>query len=619
MKKFTLLFGFVLLTALSAFARISAIVESSDTRLVISARNSLRIEKFMRIKVLDEQGYQHAVYYDYTNKFRKVSQLEYTVFDINSRKVKKLSRNNAVSIMANASYEIADARVLILDPEYRNFPFIVEIEVEITYDGFLDFPEWMPRFTHDVEVKSATLTLECYRDFEFRARELNGIHPATVTSDEKKKTITWSVENLLAMNKHNSYKSFAAGQPKVCLTPVNFELENSEGNFVNWSNFGEWFRVLNEGRNEISPATKDYLNSLRKLHGADNAAIAKYIYRYMQGKTRYISIQLGIGGFQTIPADEVEKTGYGDCKALTNYMKSMLDYLNIPSNSVLVHAGRDVPEIVPDFPSNQFNHVFLAVPMKTDTLWFECTSQTSPPAFLGTFTDDRYVLWVDKNKSSIIRTPLLSETENVKQNRCVASMDPSGDAQLEIKTTQAGMFFDDAMYYQQLTKDRIDKFNYAKFPYKDFTIQSFNYAIPDQNNSSLDVSFKLKVANLGKMLGSKMIISSNILNPLENAFDLDLINKKTEVRRSFTLEDEVEIKLPENYRVDVTPEAFKQLWKFGSFELTFDAGTDSTLRIRRKAVIKKGNYQDDQFNEFYEMVRKIKQVEQSKIVLQSKT
>jgi hypothetical protein len=610
---------FFLLVSFTSFAKTSASIEEWTTHYTILKENQLIVRENMTITIRDESGYRYAVFQEYYNRFRKVKSVSYVIYDANHKKVKKMTKANALDMSVNASYEIGDARILLIDPEYRNYPFTVELEFEVVYNGFIDFPLWMPRFAPDLEVKKAELILDCYNEFVFDSREVNGMGEPEKNVTEKTSTYRWSVENLQAIKKHISYKSFASEQAKVYLAPTDFSLENKAGKLDTWEGFGKWYYDLNEGRDEIGEQTRQVVDGFKKDHHNNHEEIAKSVYRYMQKKTRYVSIQLGIGGYQTIPSDVVEKTGYGDCKALTNYMMAMLEYAKIPSNPVLVKAGRDVPDILHDFPSNQFNHVFLAVPLKADTLWFECTSQTSPPGHIGTFTDDRYALWVAKDKSQIIKTPTFNELQNVKNTKGVVKLKEEGDARLELSTKQSGMFFDDAMFYQNLTKDRIDRYNYAKFSYTDFTIESFDYKILEGDSAVIQLRYDINVKGLGKPLGTKMILPVNMLPGLESLIELDLDNRKSEIRRSFMVEEQIDVHLPENFRLSVGIEPVKVNSEFGSVELTFSSDDNNVLHISRKAIILKGNYQTEVFEKFNAFLKRVKNLEQSKIVLQSKT
>jgi hypothetical protein len=619
MKNYRLFFLCALMLPVVVSAKTNSVIEEWSTSFFLPKPNDLVIKEFFRIKILNEDGYGNAIYYDYYDSFRKIRNLKYTIFDASGNRVKKLSKADAFDVMLNYSYETADARSIILEPDYRSYPFTVEVEVEIAFNGFLAFPVWMPRFTHDLEVKQATLVLECYKDFSFKARELNGVALPVVENRDGMKVFKWSLKNLMPVEKHLTYKSFAADQPKVHLTPFEFTLDHTAGNFASWTDFGEWYFTLNKGRNTLSDKTQKYLTNLQSDFGNDSTGLVREIYKYMQSHTRYVSIQLGIGGYRTIPADDVEKTGYGDCKALTNYMKAMLDYLKIPSNPVLVYAGGDVPEILNDFPSNQFNHVFLAVPQRTDTLWFECTSQTVPPAHIGTFTDDRYALWIDENKSNIIRTPVYSASESVRSRQCAVEISDNGNAELQIAVSQSGFYFDEVMYYEQLASDKISEYNYRKFHYKDFTIKSFKFNIPDKNVPVLNIEFGLAVNGFGKSIGGKMVLPFTVLSPFEKDFNLDYVHKKAEIRRAFTIDEVVSIKLPPNYRVDLLPDGLNESTEFGTIVMTAKTDERNYLHVTRKAVINKGKFEKESFDRFNNFLKKVRTVEQSKIVLLSKT
>lgn len=79
-------------------------------------------------------------------------------------------------------------------------------------------------------------------------------------------------------------------------------------------------------------------------------------------------------------------------KILSNYTIALLKEAGIKGYYTIIRAGRNARPIQPNFPSNQFNHVIVSVPNGKDTLWLECTSQTNPFGYQGTFTEDRWAL-----------------------------------------------------------------------------------------------------------------------------------------------------------------------------------------------------------------------------------
>jgi hypothetical protein len=405
----------------------------------------------------------------------------------------------------------------------------------------------------------------------------------------------------------------------VHLAPEKFMLDNAAGEMSTWAAFGEWYRKLNLSRRELSETTRGFLDSVRALYPDDRAGLAKALYKHMQSRMRYISIQLGIGGFQAISALEVERSGYGDCKGLTNYFAALLDYCQIPSNHVLINAGDDVPDLIPDFPSNQFNHVFLAVPLARDTLWFESTSQNAPAAYTGTFTDDRFALWIDSKRSQLIRMPALTERQSIKRTSCRVQYDTQGSAGMQMKVVQSGKFYDETEYYINLKSDKIQKFNYNKFFYKDFQIQAFNYFLAENDKPLLNLIYKINVNGLGNAMGGKFIMPAQVLPAVEKDLSLDFLNRKIEITRGFTITDSVTVEAPPGFRFLTLPENASNSSTFGNFEMRFKVIDHETILITRNAVILKGTYRNDKFDVFNQWLQTVRAMEQRKIVLPGKT
>ena len=138
----------------------------------------------------------------------------------------------------------------------------------------------------------------------------------------------------------------------------------------------------------------------------------KRIYRYLQENFRYVSIQLGIGGLKPFSATFTDQKKYGDCKALSNYMKAALHSVGIRSHVAIINAEYNEEPVDPDFPANGFNHVILCIPGKTDSTWLECTSNTAAFGELGTFTENRNALLITENGGMLVPTPQSESSSN---------------------------------------------------------------------------------------------------------------------------------------------------------------------------------------------------------------
>jgi transglutaminase-like putative cysteine protease len=144
---------------------------------------------------------------------------------------------------------------------------------------------------------------------------------------------------------------------------------------------------------------------------------AKIIYKYVQEKSRYVNISIGIGGWKPMLASDVDRLGYGDCKALSNYTKALLKAVDVPSYNTILYGNPKKRNIEADFVSMQGNHMILAIPNKNSFIFLECTSQVDPFGYQGTFTDDRDVLVVKPEGGEIVRTKIYQDEDNAQKSK----------------------------------------------------------------------------------------------------------------------------------------------------------------------------------------------------------
>jgi hypothetical protein len=583
------------------------------TTYVLDDKGNAEIREVYSIRINSEKGKYFAMYYDYFDKFRKISDVSIEILDKDGKRVKRLRRADGEELGFNPSYEINDAKILLIDPEYQNYPFVMKVSTVVKLDGYISLPTWMPRERFNLAVDKAKLSVDRPAAFGLRLKEEN-IKSKTVEKSNRVIT-SFEVSDLPAIDAKIRYSDFYEEGAKVLVSPDKFYLDDSQGSLSSWSAFGDWFLKLNNEPYELTAATKAFIDGLPKN---DKHQLIRDIYTYMQDKTRYVSIQIGIGGFKSLPTELVEKYGYGDCKALTTYAKNMLDYAGVQSNYILVRAGRDVPDVKSEFPSNQFNHVFLGIPLSTDTVMLECTSQTSPSGYTGTFTDDRNVLWMETHRSAIIRSKIYDHVQNQKTSTVKVEMTPDGSAKMNFVVENEGVFFDDVMVYNSAPPDYLQEYNFKQFPYSDFAIKDFSYKQADRNVAKFNANFFLQVNGLAKQTGQRLIMGNMLAQPLSTFVRYDDLAEFCSIKRGMTVVDNVDITLPQGFWIYNLPPAETIRSPFGEYTLSteFDG---QVLKIKRSFFLYKGDYTRESYAEFKAFREKVEKLESRKLVLNSKT
>ncbi|RYZ17383.1 MAG: DUF3857 domain-containing protein, partial [Sphingobacteriales bacterium] len=336
------------------------------------------------ITILNEKGDGYASLVEYYSKLRQVKSIEGRLYDAEGKLLKTLKSKEVLDLSAvDDNNLIDDNRRKFHQFHYKTYPYTVEYEVETKSNNTMFFPAWIPQEGQYLSVEQSSFTVVCPEAYELRFRAYNHNAAPVMGNDKNSKTYSWETRNLPALTRPFASPAWHELTTVVYFGPTKFEIEGYKGNMSSWSEIGKFQYALNARRDDLPDAVTKKVKELT-AGVTDPAEKVRILYKYLQQNTRYVSIQLGIGGWRPLEASFVAQKGYGDCKALTNYMFAMLKEAGIPSNPVLIQSGDDPDYFIEDFPSVRFNHVILCVPMATDTIWLECTSQSAPAGYLGT-------------------------------------------------------------------------------------------------------------------------------------------------------------------------------------------------------------------------------------------
>ncbi|RED24508.1 uncharacterized protein DUF3857 [Flavobacterium cutihirudinis] len=595
----------------------NAVVRLDQMDITIGSQRSMNIKVQRIVTVFNDKGLNDIDAYQHYDKTTSVKSIEAIVYDAFGNEIKKIKKKDFRDQSAvSGSTLFSDSRVLYLEYTPVSYPFTVVYNSETETSNTAFIPRWYFLGGYYVSVEKCILNVTYPNDLGFKKKEFNFSNfniKKTVDSDTK---LSYETSGILARKPEDLSPSSDDLFPKVMMGLEKFHLEGFDGTATTWEAFGKWYgdKILT-GTTTLPEETKA---KIKAIVGDEKDPIkkAKIIYDYVQKKSRYVNIAIGIGGWKPMLASDVDRLGYGDCKALSNYTKALLQAVDVPSYNTILYGDSDKMNIQSDFVSMQGNHMILAIPNGNDYTFLECTSQDNPFGYQGTFTDDRDVLVVKPEGGQIVRTKIYDDKGNIQKDKGTYTIDENGHFSGSISITSEGSQYNKKYrieMYQPTEKEAHykeywDNINNLKLGKITFT--------NDKENVRFTEDVQVSAINYASISANKMIFAVDAFN--QNTGNVKRIrNRKNpfQIQRGYLDSDEIEINLPTGFAIEFLPSNYELKGKFGEYKTEIIKKDNNKLIYKRSMLLNKGKYSSKEYDEYRLFMEQVARNDNAKIIL----
>jgi hypothetical protein len=510
-------------------------------------RASLSVHKILT--VVNEEGKRALSFAEHSSKFVALEDAEVKVFDAKGKQINKF-RKKDFTTMAMGDGLIDDGKTTFLTVSVPGYPITIEYKYEMRFKGTLTYPGYEILVPGE-GVENSSFTAKVPLNLDLRYKEKNIALSPQISDDGKYKFYKWSVTNLAPVEYEEGAVSYRHRYPSIFLAPNRFKMDDYDGDMTSWKKFGLWYAELKKGTDVLPEERKVFFRNMVKNEKDDREKM-KIIYNYLQKNFRYVSIQLGIGGYKPFSANFTDQKKYGDCKGLSNYTQAALDAIGVKSYIALINRQSNDEPVDPAFTCNQFNHVILCVPHKKDTIWLECTSKTLLFGRLDISTENRNALLITEDGGVLVPTPRSKSSENTFTALTSIQLNENGSGISTSSISTSGEYKEQMQYVIDEKKD----------DQKNIIVNYFGFKQPDEfmiskkgEEENLTAILEMELEKIPEFVtGNKMFISPRIYK-LWSVRMPRADNRKQDYYFPFPIEktDTTIFKLPDGYKSEALP------------------------------------------------------------------
>ena len=530
--------------------------------LSVKSETDARLTVKERIRINNEKGSALSDFILMTDAYREISSFSGTI-ENGGKIIKKIKQTDVISVQSSESFA---------DDSYANFyspnapyPYVVEYNYTVSYKkAIATFPSFFPVTSSDTPLEKASYTITVPKGMKVNWK--SSLEPAK-NSESKTECYKWEWEKYLGFKEESYMPPLREIVPYVYASPSSFKYDGYSGSQDNWEDIGKWLYSIFPEETELPESIR---TDIRNLTGScpDDLSKVRALYSWLREHTRYVSIQLGIGGYSPMPPSKVIRNGYGDCKALSFLMKKMLAEAGIKSEYLIVNTDRR--DIFPDYSSiGQMNHAMLCIPMPKDTIWMECTNPAVPLGFRHSAIAGHQCVLVTENGGKVTRAAAIpdslhSEQEDIKvQIKADESINGS-TSEFQVHRIKLA---DDAIPYEKFA--RMERKNIVKHLSEDYNCGVDNLVLDSVKENfdeyagehgfvpRADIDFHFSSKTFAKATGDRLIF------PLSPSSGMLLAYQKTARVHPFIRNIpkfwylNAEYSIPDNYEIEFVPQSVR--------------------------------------------------------------
>lgn len=593
-----------------------AVVRENSSEFVQTDQNNGKYKEKLVITILDKRGEDYANFVTSCDKFRELDSFSGVIYDASGKVVKKIKKGDLTRSSINWGITFAsDDYTLYYECKQPIFPYTVEYTMQYKLKGgIISYFPFSPYPGFNASVERADYRLEIPESIQLRSKTTGGLE-VKKSAGEGRGMYNIAVQNLNAISSEPNCPPSRDLFPRVFLAPSDFCFDGVCGNMADWKNYGLWVNELLKGRDELPAAVVAKINELTANAKTDREKV-EVLYDFLQKNNRYVSIQLGIGGFQPIHAASVFKNRLGDCKGLSNLMRAMLKGVGIESNYCEIGVQRS-DLLFQDFANvSQTDHVILLVPLKNDSIWLECTSPVLPFGFVhdGIAGHDAVVISNDGGK--LCRLPTYSEKENLTTSVVKMELKEDGNVAGTMAIEDHLFNYDYSIgYLRDRDREKVVKYANAKMSLPKMELGDYTVAENKSSRPSVLFEGKFNAPGYINKTGARLFVpicplqkgQFNRFSASERFLDIDL-------RYGYTDQDTVVFTIPDGFVIESLPKDVIEETKYGVLK-THAEKIGNTVVYTQTIVMHKGLFPKEEYAEIKAFFQKINGALKQKMVL----